>query len=415
MRANARESGHDGVAHERVDADRAIHGGHERERREPACVLGGRPRIVERGELPFGHLVEQTRHLEGTQARLVDDLIGEPIDERIDDVAALEQIQVTLVGTEVRGEREGEGMAARDPHDHVARGGGDAALREELARLGGVEGPEVDRACSLLPRGIAAPARGRRAPAGEDEARPRGEGRPELLAHPLVDALEQVDVIDEDDERIRGEPLAQPLEARMAAERVCERADEGLRERTRRLRCEPDVLHARLATLIAELLEQRRLADARRSVDEQELDRAPAGEHLLEERRLRAASDERGVARLERGEVAAGRGLHRGDELVAHARHGAHVRRRLRIVSEGPTQAVERRREDVRHHGLPRPDGLEQLGLRHDAVAVLHEVEQHVEDPWLYGDARAGSTELAPPQIQLDLADVKDTRAPHGR
>ena len=71
------------------------------------------------------------------------------------------------------------------------------------------------------------------------------------------------------------------------------------------------------------------------------------------------------------------------DEAIATTVHRLHDPLIPSVVAEGLAQLLDACGQRRLRHELMTPDGIEQLGLGHHRVAVLHEVGQHVEHLWL--------------------------------
>ena len=138
-----------------------------------------------------------------------------------------------------------------------------------------------------------------------------------------------------------------------------------------------------------EAASERRLADACLTGDPHDAPRAgpcrvegplELGERLvtLEERGL--GGRWRGHGRWARRPAAH---LHRHDHAVAPPVRGGDDRLARPVVADRPAGGLDpARKRRLAHEPIP-PDGVEQLLLRHDAIGVGGEVDEHVEDLWL--------------------------------
>jgi len=171
--------------------------------------------------------------------------------------------------------------------------------------------------------------------------------------------------------------------------------------------------HAAAARFRAELFERPGLTDAGLAHDQH--DAAPTRGALVErgtERLHRLdAPHEGGSARAlahrgaRSGRVAE---LRLGHEAVAAPVHGLdHARPRARVAHRAPGRADATRQHAVAH-AHARPERGEQLGLRHHALAVAQQVEQHVEHARLELHDLAPATELVALLVELAVGEAPD-------
>ncbi len=102
---------------------------------------------------------------------------------------------------------------------------------------------------------------------------------------------------------------------------------------------------------------------------------------------------------------------HRCHELVAAAVHRADHALLAPVVAERSPRRLHPRRERGLRHEARTPDLLEQLRLRHDAVAMRDEVAHDVEHLRLDVHAGAGAADLVRVDVKLDVPEPQH----HGR
>ncbi len=103
---------------------------------------------------------------------------------------------------------------------------------------------------------------------------------------------------------------------------------------------------------------------------------------------------------LLRGTVCALSFRHVANEAEALARNCAEQLLLLAIVTDGLAYRIDVAGERRFRDDATGPHGLEQMILADDAVTILQQIEQQVEDLRAYGDGVRGAGELAPIRVE---------------
>ena len=98
----------------------------------------------------------------------------------------------------------------------------------------------------------------------------------------------------------------------------------------------------------------------------------------------------------------------RRNEAVAAAVRGADHALGAPVVADRLARGLDAARQRRLAHEPVAPDVVEQLFLRHDAVAVLDEVAQHVEHLGLDVARLAPAAQLEARRVELELVELED-------
>ena len=94
-----------------------------------------------------------------------------------------------------------------------------------------------------------------------------------------------------------------------------------------------------------------------------------------------------------------------GHPPVAPAVDGTDHRLRRPVVTDEAAGGLDPARQRRLTDEPIAPDGVEELGLGNDPLAVLDQIAEHVEDLRLHCDGRAGALEQVPIGVEQDVAE----------
>jgi len=97
---------------------------------------------------------------------------------------------------------------------------------------------------------------------------------------------------------------------------------------------------------------------------------------------------------------------HRGHEPIAPSMDGLHVRRRLRVVSEGLPQEADRlRQRGVGDEGLL-PYAVNDFLARHDLAGSLQQQMEDTQDTWRQRNFSAGTPQYERGRVELEFPEL---------